>query len=89
MKDYKKVQGEVEYTPAALTDEAIIWMVRLRADNVTVEDHDQFFAWLDLGLNHQQAFVEVLELWDSLAFLQPFYSVIASYGISVQRAQKH
>ena len=55
-----------ESIPDELADEAIDWFVRLRADDVSQLERTQFFSWLRGDRLHQQAFVEILDLWDGL-----------------------
>lgn len=45
---------------------AIQWFVRLRAEDKTEVEHDHFFDWLFESKINQQAFDEILRLWDSL-----------------------
>ncbi len=69
-----------------IAEEAITWFARLRADDVSDRDRERFFDWLRLGREHQEAFVEILQLWEGLGVirdmelgdLQPF-PLVASY----------
>ncbi|MBL4680482.1 MAG: DUF4880 domain-containing protein [Pseudomonadales bacterium] len=45
---------------------AIRWFVRLRAEDKTEIEHDQFLDWLFESQTNQQAFTEILSLWNSL-----------------------
>jgi ferric-dicitrate binding protein FerR (iron transport regulator) len=51
-------------------DTATKWFVRLRAENITDREHDQFFEWLFESSKHQQIFVDVLKLWDRLEIVK-------------------
>jgi len=53
--------------PDELAEEAIVWFARLRADDVSAEDRQRFFEWLKEGRPNQQAFVEVLRLWEGVS----------------------
>lgn len=55
--------------PENVSDEAIVWFARLRADNVSSTDRQNFFDWLRQGRVNQQAFVEILQLWEGLAVI--------------------
>ncbi len=50
-----------------LADQAIDWFARLRADDVSKADRRAFFSWLATGQDAQNAFVEILKLWDNLS----------------------
>ncbi len=54
----------------ALSDRAIEWFVRLRANNVTDTERGTFFAWLREAREHQQAFIETMQLWEDLSVVQ-------------------
>lgn len=49
------------------SDEALAWVARLRADNVSDADIDGFALWLGSDQEHVQAMDAALELWDDLA----------------------
>lgn len=49
---------------------AIRWFVRLRADDKTDAEYDQFFDWLFDSQRNQQAFAEIFSLWDSLEVIK-------------------
>lgn len=53
-----------------IAEAAITWFARLRADDVSDRDRERFFAWLRAGPEHQQAFVEVLQLWEGMAVIK-------------------
>ena len=55
---------------ASVSDQSIGWFVRLRAEDVTQEERDLFFGWLRAAREHQQAFVETLQLWESVAVVK-------------------
>jgi len=55
--------------PDELAEQAIVWFARLRADDVSAEDRRRFFEWLKEGRSNQQAFVEVLQLWEGLSVI--------------------
>ncbi|MCB1646916.1 MAG: FecR/PupR family sigma factor regulator [Pseudomonadales bacterium] len=50
-----------------IADQAITWFVRLRADNVTAAERQDFFSWLAADLHHQAGFLEIMQLWDDLS----------------------
>lgn len=78
----------------ALINEAITWFARLRADDVSDRDRERFFDWLRSGTAHQQAFIEVLHLWEGLGVvremtiedLQPF-PLVAEFKRRVEVAR--
>lgn len=53
------------------TDQAITWLARLRAANVTVADKAAFAEWLHADPSHKNAFDETTELWHALDVLPP------------------
>ncbi|MDA0979147.1 MAG: DUF4880 domain-containing protein [Proteobacteria bacterium] len=53
-----------------MADQAIAWFARLRADDVSRQNRDEFVAWLRIDRMHQVAFVEVLNLWEDLAVVK-------------------
>ncbi len=52
------------------TDAAIAWFVRLRATDVTDLERALFFSWLREAREHQQAFVEILKMWQGLSVVK-------------------
>ena len=53
-----------------VADEAITWFARLRAEDVSERDRARFYAWLREGADRQQAFVEIVNLWEGLSVLR-------------------
>lgn len=53
-----------------MSEEAITWFARLRADDVSIEDRENFAGWMRSERLHQQAFIEVLSLWEGLAVIR-------------------
>ena len=53
-----------------MNDQAAHWVVRLRSDAVTEEDHQQFALWLAANPEHQRCMDTTLELWDDLAVVR-------------------
>jgi transmembrane sensor len=51
-------------------DEAIYWFARLRAPEVSDDDHSQFAAWLASSPHHAEAWERVTRLWHDPAFLK-------------------
>lgn len=49
-----------------LLDEAEAWIVKLRSENVTVDDKRAFSAWLNTSRDHIRAFDEAYNLWENL-----------------------
>ena len=56
--------GEVPDSKVA-EDQAIVWLVRLRAEAVAPQQRREFRAWLAYPEN-QSAFADVLRLWERL-----------------------
>ena len=54
----------------AQADRAIEWFVRLRAEDVTETERGTFFEWLRQDREHQQAFVEILRLWEDMSVVR-------------------
>ena len=58
--------------------QAAAWVVRLRADDVTIADIDAATAWLDQDRAHRRAFDEAEGLWtasDDLSDVQPAWVI--------------
>lgn len=53
-----------------ISDEAITWFARLRADDVSNADRENFTNWLRCDREHQHAFIEILSLWEDLAVVK-------------------
>ncbi len=53
-----------------LADRAIEWFVRLRAEDVTEMERGTFFEWLREAREHQQAFIEILRLWEDMSVVK-------------------
>jgi len=54
---------ETENSPAEIS--AIEWLSKLRSSELSKEQHDQFFFWLQESSEHQEAFVKADKLWQS------------------------
>ena len=52
------------------TDTAIVWFARLQASDVTDRERESFFNWLQQAQEHQQAFVDVLTLWEGMSVVK-------------------
>lgn len=50
-----------------LIEEAEAWVVKLRSDNVSVEDKEKFSIWLNHSDAHVKTFDKTLALWESLS----------------------
>ena len=48
----------------AAQDQALEWLGRLRASDVTAQEEADFAAWLAASSQHKRAFDEALELWE-------------------------
>ena len=55
-----------------LINRAVDWFVRLRGDNLSDEDHQQYRDWLDSDNRHEQAGQKIDEEWQSLGELSPW-----------------
>ncbi len=53
----------------AMQDQACQWIVRLRADNVSDADREQFALWLAASPAHRQAMDAMLAMWEDLEIL--------------------
>ncbi|MEP1471251.1 MAG: FecR domain-containing protein [Halieaceae bacterium] len=51
-------------------DQALAWIARLRADNVSAEDHQQFALWMAEGPTRRRAMDDMLNLWDDLGAVE-------------------
>ena len=54
-----------------VSDQAIEWLARLRADDVTPQETADFAIWLAASSAHQQAFDEAAEIWQLTAHMPP------------------
>ena len=55
---------------ASAGDRAIEWFVRLRAEDVTALEKEEFLNWLHDDTKHQLVFLYVLVCWDDLAVVK-------------------
>ena len=53
----------------AMQDQACQWIVRLRADDVSAADREQFALWLAANPAHRQAMDAMLAMWEDLEIL--------------------
>ncbi len=53
-----------------VSDQAIEWFVRLRAEDVTISERDAFSNWLRASRTNQYAFVDILKLWRDLSVVK-------------------
>jgi ferric-dicitrate binding protein FerR (iron transport regulator) len=52
--------------PDACIDEAIAWIARLRAHDVSTDDRSRFAEWLASDVTHRAALDEIVQLWQRL-----------------------
>lgn len=52
--------------PSVCIDEAITWIARLRAHDVSAEERSRFAEWLASDARHSAAFDEIVDLWQRL-----------------------
>lgn len=50
-----------------LLDDAAAWIARLRSDEHTARDREQFSVWLNQSPEHQQAFDQMQSMWENLS----------------------
>lgn len=60
---------------AAVTDEAIAWLMRLRDPACTRQERKQFEAWLNADEAHAREYHGLLEVWKASSRLQPSFAV--------------
>lgn len=53
-------------TTATPTDQAIVWIARLRAHDVSAADRSRFAEWLARDAAHRVAFDETMRFWQRL-----------------------
>jgi len=61
------VAGQPDEPVDLSADQAIIWVARLRADNVSTSDHREFSTWITASQRNKDSFDEVVDLWQDLA----------------------
>lgn len=66
--------------------EAIDWLVRLRADDVSQLEKLLFIVWLRADCLNPQAFAEALSLWDGLSVVSGMCLSDVSIDLSVTDA---
>lgn len=54
-----------EQSDQELTEQAIAWFVRLRAEDVSEEERQRFKQWLDQHPDHRLAYANVTKLWNT------------------------
>ncbi|MFT6751489.1 MAG: ferric-dicitrate binding protein FerR (iron transport regulator) [Candidatus Azotimanducaceae bacterium] len=60
---------------------AIKWFVRLRADNITANEQDDFFEWFFKSKDNHQTFADVLTLWDRLEVIKAHAQRTGSFSL--------
>jgi len=56
--------------PEQLQDTATEWLVYLQSDNLTEQDEQAFYQWLQADPAHQRAYIEAERFWHSLSVLE-------------------
>jgi ferric-dicitrate binding protein FerR (iron transport regulator) len=59
------MRQEILRASGDVSDEAIVWLARLRAADVSVDEQLEFSRWLACP-GHRSAFDEILDLWGLL-----------------------
>jgi len=57
-------------TENELQDTATEWFVRLQSDELTGQEKQQFFEWLEAAPAHQRAYIDIEQFWSSLEVLE-------------------
>lgn len=60
---------------AAVTDQAIAWLIRLRDPACTRQERKQFEAWLGADEAHSREYRSLQEIWAASGQLQPSFAV--------------
>lgn len=68
--------------PDAIAEQAITWFTRLRRENVSVAEQQQFAAWYAASPTHQQAYDEVLTFWEDETFTTLLQAAPLSTGFA-------
>ena len=63
-----------------VSDAAIVWLARLHADDVSVDEQLEFSRWLACP-GHRLAFDEVVELWDLLGCVRDLHDDAPKYCV--------
>jgi ferric-dicitrate binding protein FerR (iron transport regulator) len=63
------MRQEIFRASGDVSDEAIVWLARLHADDVSIDERLEFARWL-AGPGHRSAFDEILEFWARLGCVQ-------------------
>jgi len=58
--------------PNVPIDEAIAWIARLRAHDVSADERSRFAEWLAKDVRHSAAFDEIVDLWQRLGVVAQF-----------------
>lgn len=70
--------GEIHRLPDPQTTqrEAADWFARMKADQVTAEDHARFEAWLRAHPCNAKAYAELTDLWKDLVRSAPLVRAV-------------
>jgi len=69
---------------AALTDEAVAWLIRLRDPACTRQDRKQFEAWLSADEAHAREYHSLLAIWTASGDVPPSFPPPQSGRISIR-----
>ena len=53
-----------------VTEKAIAWFVRLRAEDTTQSECKDFLLWLETHQSHHQEFIQILKCWEDSSIVR-------------------
>lgn len=68
-----------------LDEQAVIWFIRLQADNVSNEEKTAFLRWLNQDDTHRDTFNEVSKLWGDADLLQALGDTAQKHRIAPRK----
>jgi ferric-dicitrate binding protein FerR (iron transport regulator) len=72
------MRQEISRASGDVSDAAIVWLARLHADDVSVDEQLEFARWLACP-GHRLAFDEILKLWRLLGCVRDVDDAVAEY----------
>jgi ferric-dicitrate binding protein FerR (iron transport regulator) len=81
------MRQEIFRASGKVSDEAIVWLARLHADDVSVDEQLEFSRWLACP-EHRLAFDEVVELWDLLGCVRDLHDDARNIACCAGRADR-
>lgn len=71
-----------------IDEKAVEWFIRLRADNVTLNEKIAFNHWLEEDVRHSNAFYDICIIWEDEDLLRTLKKSAQKYNIAPKPRKK-